>query len=59
MQDAPTVTPSMRIALHDLRLERLAVVYPGDKTYSLGSNIEVLPLMEIERLVTHGARRRQ
>jgi predicted AAA+ superfamily ATPase len=59
MQDAPTVTPSMRIALHDLRLERLAVVYPGDKTYSLGDKIEVLPLVEIERLVTHVARRRQ
>ncbi len=58
MQDAPTVTPSMRIAMQDLRLDRLAVVYPGDKAYSIDRNIEVLPLNEIERLVTHGARRR-
>ena len=59
MQDAPTVTPSMRIAMQDLRLERLAVVYPGDKAYSLDSNIVVLPLMEIDRLVAPGARRRR
>jgi uncharacterized protein len=58
-QDAPTVTPSMRIAMQDLRLDRLAVVYPGDKAYSIDSNIEVLPLAEIERLVASGARRRR
>lgn len=58
MQDAPTVTPSMRIAMQDLRLDRLAVVYPGDKAYSIDRNIEVLPLVEIGRLVASGARKR-
>ena len=28
-QDAPTITKSMRIAMQDLKLERLWVVYPG------------------------------
>jgi hypothetical protein len=27
--DAPTLTPSMRIAIEDLKLDRLVVVYPG------------------------------
>ncbi len=56
MQDAPTVTPSMRIAIDDLRLERLAVVYPGDTAYVLDRDIEVLPLVEIERLVASRGR---
>jgi hypothetical protein len=45
--DAPTLTPSMRIALADLKLDELRVVYPGDKRYSLGKNIEVVPLAEL------------
>lgn len=43
-QDAPSVTPSMRIALEDLNLEHLTVLYPGDQTYSLGDRVTVLPL---------------
>ena len=42
--DAPKLTPSMRIALSDLGLERIVVVYPGDKQYSLGDKIEVVSL---------------
>ena len=34
----------MRIALVDLKLDRIHVVYPGEKTYSLAKNIEVIPL---------------
>ncbi|OGK76023.1 MAG: hypothetical protein A2X53_10845, partial [Candidatus Rokubacteria bacterium GWA2_70_23] len=30
-QDAPRLTPSMRIALEDLGLRRLSVLYPGDR----------------------------
>lgn len=43
-QDAPSVTPSMRIALEDLNLEHLTVLYPGDQTYALGDRVTVLPL---------------
>lgn len=44
--DAPVLTPSMRIALHDLKLDRLYVLYPGDKAYSLEKKIEVVPLAD-------------
>ena len=44
--DAPVLTPSMRIALADLKLDQLFVVYPGEKKYSLGKNVEVIPLPE-------------
>jgi uncharacterized protein len=45
--DAPTLTPSMRIALNELRLDRLVVVYPGRRRYALGDRAEVIPLVEL------------
>jgi len=45
--DAPTMTPSMRIALEDLKLERIAVIYPGEKRYSLHKKINVVPFETI------------
>lgn len=45
--DAPKLTRSMRIAQADLRLDRLFVVYPGERTYELADGIEVVPLGEI------------
>lgn len=41
--DAPAMTPSLRIALEDLKLERVAVIYPGEKRYSLHKKIDVVP----------------
>jgi hypothetical protein len=46
-QDAPRLTPSMRIALADLRLERLTVLYPGDLRYELDRRVTVMPLAEL------------
>jgi uncharacterized protein len=45
--DAPVLTASMRIALSDLKLDRLAVVYPGDRRYTLADQVEVIPLAEL------------
>jgi predicted AAA+ superfamily ATPase len=42
--DAPRLTPSMRIAATDLKLDALYVVYPGDRRYPLADNIEAVPL---------------
>jgi predicted AAA+ superfamily ATPase len=42
--DAPVVTPSMRIALSDLRLEQLIVLYPGALAYELGPQIRAVPI---------------
>ena len=45
--DAPRLTPSMRTALEDLRLDRLAVIYPGERRYALAEQVEVVPLMDL------------
>lgn len=45
--DAPTLTPSMRIALADLKLNELKVVYPGEHSYRLAPKVEVVPLRAI------------
>ena len=45
--DAPVLTPSMRIALADLKLDELRVVYPGEKHYALAKNVEVVPLAQL------------
>lgn len=37
--DAPKITPSMKIACEDLKLEHLYVVYPGTETFSLSEKI--------------------
>jgi uncharacterized protein len=42
--DAPSVTASMRIAMKDLKLDALYVVYPGSHRFRLGDNIEAVPL---------------
>lgn len=39
--DAPTITPSMRIACEDLQLDHLYVIYPGATTYALTEKITV------------------
>ena len=45
--DAPKLTPSMRIAMNDLHLNRIVVVYPGIKRYSIAAEVEAVPLREI------------
>lgn len=45
--EAPTTTKSMHIALEDLKLEHLWVVYPGTLRYSMTGQITALPLREI------------
>jgi len=47
--DAPRLTRSMRIALSDLQLEHLIVVYPGEQSYPLSERVAAVPL---EMLVT-------
>jgi predicted AAA+ superfamily ATPase len=49
--DAPAITPSMRIAMQDLKLDHLFVVYPGNNPYPLRDNIHVLPLSSIGEIV--------
>jgi predicted AAA+ superfamily ATPase len=48
--DAPGPTRSMRVALADLRLDHLWVVYPGAKAYDLDDRLSVLPVGEAVEL---------
>ena len=44
--DAPHLTPSMRLALSDLDLDWLWVIYPGQRAYRLAPRVEVMPLAQ-------------
>jgi len=48
--DAPATTKSMRIALADLGLDHLWVVYPGQAAYPLDERMDALPLRDIEKI---------
>ncbi len=48
--DAPGTTKSMRVALADLALTHLWVVYPGTARYDLDKKITVIPASEIAML---------
>jgi predicted AAA+ superfamily ATPase len=43
-RDAPRKSRSMEIAMRDLGLKDLIVVYPGARSYEVGENIRVMPL---------------
>ncbi len=42
--DIPRVTPSIRIALNDLGLTRVYVVYPGMKRFPISEQVEAMPM---------------
>ncbi len=45
--DAPGMTPSIRIARDDLKLEAVAVIYPGSKRFSIAQGVEAVPLSDV------------
>ncbi len=47
--DAPRLTPSMHIAMEDLQLDRLLVIYPGPHPYSLVEKIQAIPLASLAK----------
>ena len=42
--DAPSTTKSIRVAMNDLKLERLWIVYPGNRNFALDDRIEAAAL---------------
>jgi predicted AAA+ superfamily ATPase len=42
--DAPRLTTSMRAAIDELKLQRLAVVYPGNVRYQIAKHIDAVPI---------------
>ena len=45
--DAPQLTASMRVALDDLSLDTLYVVYPGERRYVLAPRVQAVPLASL------------
>lgn len=45
--DTPRMTPSIRIALDDLKLEAITVIYPGNKRFQIGPSVEAVPLSDV------------
>ncbi len=45
--DAPRMTPSIRVALQDLGLSRVAVLYPGAKRFAMAERVEAVPLTTV------------
>ncbi len=50
LSESPTVTRSMRIALKELSLKHMWVIYPGDQKYPLEQNISACPLSALDSL---------
>ena len=48
---APAYTSSMRLALSELALKHLWVIYPGKEVYDLDRNVTVIPLKEMEKVL--------
>ena len=47
--ESPRITRSMEIAMHDLQLDHLYVIYPGKETFPLGDRMTALnPLFAAE-----------
>lgn len=45
--DAPAGTKSMHVAIEDLKLQHLWVVYPGTKTYAISADITAVPISRL------------
>jgi predicted AAA+ superfamily ATPase len=47
--DTPRMTPSIRIALGDLKLKSVSVIYPGVQRFPLASQVEAVPLQVLSK----------
>ncbi len=45
----PRITPSIRIALNDLKLKHVFVIYPGIQRFPLASQVESVPLQVLSK----------
>jgi predicted AAA+ superfamily ATPase len=50
--DTPRLTPSIRIALDDLKLKHVFVIYPGIQRFPLATQVEAVPLRELSKGVS-------
>lgn len=45
--DAPKITPSVRSAIDNLKLNKVFIVYPGSRSYKLNKNVFVIPISKL------------
>ena len=50
--DTPRITPSIRIALDNLNLKHVFVIYPGTQRFPLASQVEAVPVQTLARDVS-------
>jgi len=48
--DAPAMTKSMHVAMEDLKLHKLYIIYPGDRRATLNKKVELVPLAQVHEL---------
>jgi predicted AAA+ superfamily ATPase len=48
--EAPNTRKSMHVAIDDLKLDHLWIIYPGKETYPVGKKISVLPLKNLSSI---------
>jgi predicted AAA+ superfamily ATPase len=48
--EAPKTTKSMRVAISDLQLDHLWIIYPGKNSYPVDEKISVSPLNEVSNI---------
>lgn len=47
--DSPRITPSIQIALDDLKLKRVFVIYPGIQRFPMANKVEAVPLQTLSK----------
>ena len=53
--EAPKTRKSMHIAIDDLKLDHLWIIYPGKDAYPVGEKISVLPLKDLSKMLKGGS----
>jgi hypothetical protein len=48
--DTPRMTPSIRIAVEDVGLTQVAVLYPGTKRYAIADRVEAVPVHALGKM---------
>ncbi len=49
LSNRPSLTPSMRIAVRDLKLNKLFVIYPGKENYDLDDHTQVISIFDLKK----------
>ncbi len=52
--DAPSMTRSIHVALEDLQLQKVYVIYPGTEQYALHERVDAIPVTALPKLQLEG-----